>query len=612
MSRARLLVILIVLVAVGGCGLMPFSAMEPRARLRPRPGQYREAIYVRPERSDGEQFYWSESPDARMSEFEWFDGVFVSGNFTFRYYTISRSGVRSPLIEAEYTIKDDLAPTISAAEVRQEAVTYWGYRIVWSVVPPWIADDPSGAVPHDDVTPWEELQFAVYSSTSNDIETIAQAEASGTIELSWLTAREMRDLSYDPGSGVTADELAGTLGVRYAAGRPGERRFFNVFVRDRNGNTSSYGTRSFTSRRAQSIYVGEDGLGDRIHLNNAAEVPPGGAPSMTDYLSSPWADDALGSIFSKTRAVALGRIDGDVYDDLAIVYEDLGAALRYRWYRGRGSGTYAGNNPVVEFMQTPSDGTRRTIDIADLTGDGVADIVFNTHDGTSYRLHVFDRNGNERFQTIAHAAHFVVGDVNGNGVTDVVTMDAASGIIEVWRNSGSGALSLISQPLAVPPVGFTDIELADLDRDGIADLLVVTPSPLPGDSVVEIHYGTSSGEFGASTVVPWPDFSGTTSVSVLDFNRDGWPDLFLGNSTTLSSLYLGNGDRTFTQLLETGATYSADSFVADVNGDGWPDVIELFTSGSPILWLNQGGFAVAESTAIGSTSTRMIATGQVR
>ncbi|MFW6313368.1 MAG: hypothetical protein ACOC2N_05735, partial [Spirochaetota bacterium] len=89
------------------CGLVVFSAVEPDARLRPRPGSYQEAIHVEPERSGGEQFYWSETPGASMGDFERFDGVSVTADRTFWYFTIGDYGVRSPIVEAIYTIEDD-------------------------------------------------------------------------------------------------------------------------------------------------------------------------------------------------------------------------------------------------------------------------------------------------------------------------------------------------------------------------------------------------------------------------------------------------------------------------------------------------------------------------
>ena len=66
--------------------------------------------------------------------------------------------------------------------------------------------------------------------------------------------------------------------------------------------------------------------------------------------------------------------------------------------------------------------------------------------------------------------------------------------------------------------------------------------------------------------------------AVGDFDRDGWPDIFLlgGGGTTADALYINNGDGTFT---DEATAWGVDRLhrgrgatVGDFDGDGWPDI----------------------------------------
>ena len=69
-------------------------------------------------------------------------------------------------------------------------------------------------------------------------------------------------------------------------------------------------------------------------------------------------------------------------------------------------------------------------------------------------------------------------------------------------------------------------------------------------------------------------------VSVADFNKDGYPDIYIGNDFHEDDyFYVNNGDGTFSEQLKEffGHTsrFSMGNDVADINGDGWPDLMSL-------------------------------------
>jgi hypothetical protein len=88
------------------------------------------------------------------------------------------------------------------------------------------------------------------------------------------------------------------------------------------------------------------------------------------------------------------------------------------------------------------------------------------------------------------------------------------------------------------------------------------------------------------------------SVSPLDFDNDGWPDIYMACDSTPSILYRNNRDGTFTDVgILSGVAYNADgreqagmgSTVADYDGDGNLDLFRTnFSDDTSTLYHNNG------------------------
>jgi enediyne biosynthesis protein E4 len=88
------------------------------------------------------------------------------------------------------------------------------------------------------------------------------------------------------------------------------------------------------------------------------------------------------------------------------------------------------------------------------------------------------------------------------------------------------------------------------------------------------------------------------SVTTLDFDDDGWPDIFVACDSTPSILYHNNRDGTFTDVAITaGAAFNEDgrsqagmgSTVADYDGDGKLDIFKTnFSDDTATLYRNNG------------------------
>jgi hypothetical protein len=97
------------------------------------------------------------------------------------------------------------------------------------------------------------------------------------------------------------------------------------------------------------------------------------------------------------------------------------------------------------------------------------------------------------------------------------------------------------------------------------------------------------------------------SVSTLDFDEDGWPDIFVACDSTPSILYRNNHDGTFTDVAVTaGAAFNEDgreqagmgSTVADFNGDGHLDIFKTnFSDDTSTLYRNNGDGTFTDATS---------------
>jgi hypothetical protein len=99
-------------------------------------------------------------------------------------------------------------------------------------------------------------------------------------------------------------------------------------------------------------------------------------------------------------------------------------------------------------------------------------------------------------------------------------------------------------------------------------------------------------------------------VILIDYDRDGWPDIFFTNAPTvemaakgeksLGALYHNNHDGTFTDVTaKSGLTtrcFGMGGAVGDYNNDGWPDIYETCLGGN-VLYRNNGDGTFTDVTA---------------
>jgi len=221
-----------------------------------------------------------------------------------------------------------------------------------------------------------------------------------------------------------------------------------------------------------------------------------------------------------------------------------------------------------------------------------------------------------------------VGDYDNDGWEDLYV--TYYGKNRLFHNQ-NGVFTEVAEKAGVAGSGKawgTGCAWVDYDRDGHLDLMIanyvdfdLATAPAPGErpscmwkgvpvmcgprglaSAKNILYhNRGDGTFEDVTAkahIDRTDGHYAFSVSTLDFDDDGWPDIYVACDSTPSILYRNNRDGTFTDVgVTAGAAFNEDgreqagmgSTIGDYNGDGRLDIFKTnFSDDTSTLYRNNG------------------------
>jgi len=283
-------------------------------------------------------------------------------------------------------------------------------------------------------------------------------------------------------------------------------------------------------------------------------------------------------------AVAVGNFNGHL--GIVTANEPIGQDGSVSLLLGNGDGTF---QPAVT-LGLGNAGSRpaaRSIAVADLTGNGILDLVTANDSDNGGTVSVFLGNGDGTFQSavtfpvvqvggqIAISNPLAVAVGNFDGKQDLIVSN-----VSLFQNGG-GVLSQLfllpgngdgtfQAPVAID-AGNLPIALAAGQFTGDGNLDVAAANAAGDDVTVLLGHG--DGTFNTAPTFP----AGARPVSIAegDFTGNGIPDLVTANSSddTISILF-GNGDGTFQAPVSFAVGHLPRSVaVADLAGNGIQDII---------------------------------------
>lgn len=239
-----------------------------------------------------------------------------------------------------------------------------------------------------------------------------------------------------------------------------------------------------------------------------------------------------------------------------------------------------------------------------------------------------------------------VSDYDNDGFPDFYV--TCYGQNRLFHNNGNGTFTDVTRKAGLE--GYSSLSTSaiwfDYDRDGFLDLLVanyVQWSPekdiycsLDGKTksycTPEAYSGTTCWLFRNRGDGTFEDVTGKSGlhdptskslgVTLIDYDMDGWPDVFIANDTQPNKLYHNNANGTFSETaVSAGVAFSEDGLAragmgtdaADYDNSGLPSlVVTNFSQQMVGLYRNEGhGFFIDEAprSAVGKSSRMTLGFG---
>jgi len=460
-----------------------------------------------------------------------------------------------------------------------------------------------------------KLDFASSNFTASNL-TIFQGDGAGsfTLKKTFSGAREhvLEAIDYDGDGWVDLMQGSGLPGITPYKNQ-GDWKWIS------RPNVANLGCIEYISEVAyydksgQYVLIGDfnkDGKGDLA----VTCIDDGNAYAGTSIGTGSYKKTLQAAAGGGTEASAIADLNKDGNVDLALV----SAGSSNLWvHPGKGDGGFL---PPIIFG--PTGGTPVLLISQDLDMDGYFDVI--SAEQTSFTVTVFWGKAGARFlesgfgiSGFAGAKSMAVVDLDKDGVPDFLFPRSDQPVVNVYLKPGLAPATKPSRTIAVANK-YTILDTADLDGDGLSDLVGADPAgglmlvalldlegtarnqvalaagiapsavklgqldegstldvavPCKGSNHVAIFLGQGGGAFGEARILPTLEKPKAAALGKLD--GDGWTDLAVISDNTVA-VHFGNGGGDFSekvQLVQDTSKLYTDAAIGDLNGDSLLDLV---------------------------------------
>ncbi|PKW29310.1 putative secreted protein (Por secretion system target) [Flavobacterium lindanitolerans] len=346
-----------------------------------------------------------------------------------------------------------------------------------------------------------------------------------------------------------------------------------------------------TNQTFQGVFYGDSAVADFDNDGKTDFIISGAKPGYTGYtgifknnngIFTENTNTALSQIMYS--AIAVGDLNGDNKQDFIVTGTKTGenSPIVFEIYYNNGDGSFTKNTtsgiPGVKYG---------SVAIADLTNDGLPDIVVNGNLGSQYITKVFKQNQDGTFSDLnagllgTYFSAIKVFDANADGYPDILVTGLSTNYIpETKLYINSGRETFTEKPTTLPGIYISSIDNMDINGDGYPDLLIsgTNYSRIP---TLTIYTNDGSGNF----TIQENGFTGiyNGNSKFIDYNNDGLIDIFSigrnANNENTILLYKKNSNGTYTLDTENSApiiaVYMSKGQWLDYDNDGDMDLLTI-------------------------------------
>ncbi len=275
------------------------------------------------------------------------------------------------------------------------------------------------------------------------------------------------------------------------------------------------------------------------------------------------------SISFEAASIAIGDLNGDGRNDIAITPANLDLANQLYVFLQDVSGTFAE-------AAVYSGGNGKGLAVGDVNNDGRADVVVTTNTG----IGVFLQNSSGALDPMVgypsgNSSAVAIADINGDGRLDVVSLSDSA--LYIYLQDGEGTLA---SPATVNlEDSYFDLAVGDANHDGRNDFVLLGIS-FQGQPYVGVVTQSPEGAFNSPTKYSFSAGLANSpfAIALGDVNGDGRQDILVtlgGNrpNSKIAVLFQDLGGSFSPPVFLDSHDNPGPIAVADVSNDGKKDIV---------------------------------------